>query len=140
MKGRRLTRDTRAAVIGGVAAGFADYFKVDPVAVRIAFVLGCLLKGMGLIFYLACWVIMPPREPSAGDEPADEARPREERTAGRGSLVAGLILVFLGAIFLMDRLPWFYHPIWIDWSDLWPVILIGIGAAILLNSTRRSRA
>ncbi len=32
---RRLTRNRRDAVISGVAAGFADYFGVDPVLVQV---------------------------------------------------------------------------------------------------------
>ena len=74
---RRLTRDTRNAVLGGVASGFARYFNVDPVLTRLAFILLCFVHGIGLIFYLICWVIMPredsPQAPAAPTEPAGTA-------------------------------------------------------------------
>ena len=34
-------------MVGGVAAGFADYFNVDPVFVRLGFVLLALANGIG---------------------------------------------------------------------------------------------
>ena len=46
-----------------------------------------------------------------------------------GSLIAGLILISLGIIFLVIR----YFPR-IDFSDLWPVILIVIGVVLLRNA------
>ncbi len=59
---RRLTRDSQNAILGGVAAGFAAYFDLDPVLVRIGFILLALLHGVGVLVYLVCWVIMPRRE------------------------------------------------------------------------------
>ena len=73
---RRLTRDTRNAVLAGVAAGFADYFGIDPVLARLAFILLALLHGLGVLFYLVCWVVMPRREPAAGGPGATEAAPQ----------------------------------------------------------------
>ena len=63
---RRLTRDTKNAVLGGVAAGFANYFCVDPVLVRLAFILLVFLNGFGLLAYVVGWVIMPRAERDAG--------------------------------------------------------------------------
>ncbi len=59
---RRLTRDTQRAVLGGVAAGFGRYLDVDPVLVRLAFVLLAFVNGLGILFYLACWLLMPRAE------------------------------------------------------------------------------
>lgn len=69
--GKRLTRNPRDAVLGGVASGFADYFDIDPVIARLGFVLLTFLHGTGVIIYLICWVVMPvgsaPPRPAAGD-------------------------------------------------------------------------
>ncbi len=46
-----------------------------------------------------------------------------------GSLIAGLILIALGVIFLVIR----YVPR-IDFGDLWPLILIVIGIVLLRNA------
>lgn len=56
---KRLVRDKRQAVFGGVAAGFGNYLDVDPVLVRIAFVLLAFANGVGLLAYLICWVVIP---------------------------------------------------------------------------------
>lgn len=56
---KRLVRDTRRGVIGGVAAGFGLYLGVDPVLVRLAFVLLVFANGLGLLVYLVGWLLMP---------------------------------------------------------------------------------
>ena len=68
---RRLKRDTRQAFLGGVAAGFARYFDVDPVLARLGFVFLTFIHGAGVILYLICWVVMPAEEgtPSASAPP-----------------------------------------------------------------------
>ncbi len=77
---RRLTRSTRDAVLAGVAAGFADYFGIDPVLARLAFILLAFLNGLGVLFYLVCWVIMPRGEPAADGPGATQASPQERFT------------------------------------------------------------
>ena len=154
---QRLTRNRRTAVCGGVAAGFADYFKVDPVLVRLGFVLLAFVNGIGLLFYVICWVIMPVNEEevseqmSAGEQVTDEVRAaaqqvraagervvnevREAQDTGRGHMVAGIILIVLGSIFLLDRLSWMFRwPYWLSWGYLWPLILVAIGVALLMRS------
>lgn len=58
MKDKRLTR-SNDRMVAGVAAGLAEYFDIDPVIVRLAFVALSLLGGPGLILYIIMWVIMP---------------------------------------------------------------------------------
>lgn len=59
MNTNRLERDFDNKMVAGVAAGLADYFQVDPVIVRIAFVLLTILNGIGLLMYLVLWAITP---------------------------------------------------------------------------------
>jgi len=47
------------SVIGGVCAGIADYFDLDPVVVRIITILLTLMWGAGIIAYILAWLIMP---------------------------------------------------------------------------------
>ena len=159
---QRLTRNRRKAVIGGVAAGFADYFNVDPVLVRLGFVLLFLANGIGLLFYIICWVIMPtneedvPQQTSTGEKVAEEVRAageqvraagervanevREVRGSGRGRMIGGIVLIVLGSMFLLDRFSWMFHwPHWLRFGNLWPLILVAIGVSMLLRS-RQERA
>jgi len=46
-------------VIGGVCEGLGNYFNIDPVFVRIIFVIALLCYGVGLVPYIVLWVAMP---------------------------------------------------------------------------------
>jgi len=57
---RRLYRVTSEKRIAGVCAGLARYFEVDVILVRLLVVAGALCSGgLGLLAYIAAWVIMP---------------------------------------------------------------------------------
>ena len=57
----RLTRSTKDRMVAGVAGGLAEYLDVDPVAVRIGFVVASFLLGGvgGPLLYLLMWAIVP---------------------------------------------------------------------------------
>jgi len=59
---KRLWRSRDDAVIAGICGGVADYFNVDPVLIRVLWVIFTLVAGGGIIAYLACWLVIP-REP-----------------------------------------------------------------------------
>jgi len=55
-----LRRSRTDKVIGGVCGGFARYLGLDPVAVRVVFVIATFLTGGALILgYLLSWLVMP---------------------------------------------------------------------------------
>jgi len=56
---RRLYRDPDNAILGGVAGGLGIYFQIDPVWIRILFVLLALLSGFGILTYLILWIVVP---------------------------------------------------------------------------------
>lgn len=56
---RRLYRDTEEGIIGGVAAGTAHYFNMDPVIVRVLWIVFVLLGGSGGLVYLIAWIVIP---------------------------------------------------------------------------------
>ncbi len=56
---KKLMRSTDDRMIAGVAAGVAEYLNIDPVLVRILFVLLALAGGPGLLIYLILWLVMP---------------------------------------------------------------------------------
>ncbi len=64
----RLYRSTSEAMIGGVAAGLGNYFKIDPTFVRLGFLLLTFLTGGTFIFvYLAMWLLIPTAGSTASD-------------------------------------------------------------------------
>ena len=74
---KRITRDPDNGMICGVAAGIADHIDVDPVLVRLAWIIGTLLTGLvpGTIAYLLAWLVVPmeparlPAAPPATESP-----------------------------------------------------------------------
>ena len=148
---RRLVRKTGDAVLGGVAAGFGEYLDVDPVLIRLMFILLCIAGGSGMLLYLVCWLIMPRDDerfegavdppPPPADRFVDEMRQVGERVAGevrrhaeesgRGRFLAGAVLIGIGLLFLIDR---FSSVWWLDFWRLWPLLLIAAGVALLLRS------
>lgn len=56
---QRLLRDRQNKMVGGVCAGIANYFDIDPTIIRIIFVVGMLSAYPFFLAYLALWVITP---------------------------------------------------------------------------------
>lgn len=47
------------ASIAGVCSGFAKYFNVSPIIVRLVWIFLVLVCGVGLLAYLICWLVIP---------------------------------------------------------------------------------
>ena len=56
---RLLRRRTSDRVLGGVAGGLGDYFNIDPLLIRIAFVGLMIFGGAGLVLYVVAWLLIP---------------------------------------------------------------------------------
>lgn len=56
---KRLMRSSRDKKLGGVCAGLAEYFDLDPTIVRVIWLLAVLLGGTGLLAYLILWIVLP---------------------------------------------------------------------------------
>jgi len=134
---RRIRRVPAEGMLGGVAAGFARHFDIDVVWVRLAFVLTTVFAGgLGLIVYLAAWIIVPADEGPTDSSTTAPGGPRGLTTAGdrrRGPYLAGLALVALGGIILLDRLlaPLQARLGWLSAGQLvLPLVLIALGVLI----------
>ncbi len=88
-----------------------------------ALTLSLLLAGF--IFYMAFDAMRTARAKSLGESTAD---PLEAWSKNRP--VGPIILIALGALFLLNNFDWFpFHFIW----RLWPLILIGVGILLFRN-------
>ena len=56
---KRLVRSTNDRKIAGVCAGLADYFDLDPMIIRIVWVLVFFCAGAGLLAYIILWIVLP---------------------------------------------------------------------------------
>ena len=52
-------RSTTDKKLGGVCAGLADYFDLDPTIVRVVWVLAVLFGGVGILLYIILWIVLP---------------------------------------------------------------------------------
>jgi phage shock protein C len=62
-------RSRTEVIIAGVCGGLAEYFGLDPVIVRLIFVLVTLTTGIGFIVYPVLWLVMPKAGASVGGPP-----------------------------------------------------------------------
>lgn len=130
---KRLYRSRTDRMIFGVCGGLADYLAVDPVLVRVAFVL-LGIAGVGILLYLVLAIVVPQREiavqpQEAAVESTEEVPLGEVERRRRGGI--GLILIAVGLIFLLSNLGVF------TWGRFWPILLIVIGLALILAQARR---
>jgi phage shock protein C len=112
-------------VIAGVCGGLGRYLGVDPVLLRIAFVVLAIAGGSGILIYIVAAIVIPEAKPG------EEEGPVHPRSGATGRILVGTALVALGTILLVDR--------FISWFDkvVGPLTLVALGVAVLVWGTRR---
>jgi len=126
---KRLYRSQRERIIGGVCGGIAQYLDMDPVMVRIIFLVLVFFGGIGLLAYFLGWFIIP-KNPDTTDpgisKPVDRSKIR---------FIFGLTLLVAGIAFLLRQLAWnfgffYWH---IPWQSVWSLVLITAGIFLLFS-------
>lgn len=152
---KKLYKSRKEKMAFGVCGGIAEYFDLDPVLVRVLFIIFTFIGGTAVIAYLVGMLVMPyppaETEGSTAEAPTPSTSDMEHNGApapvrastpnGKGPLIFGVILVVLGAFFLLRDVSWFNHFYWwFRWnlSDyMVPAILIIFGALLIGNSRRQ---
>ena len=62
---KRIYRNSDNMILGGVCSGISEYFDVDPIILRLIFVIAVVFYGTGIFLYLVLWVIIPKAETRA---------------------------------------------------------------------------
>lgn len=119
-----LFRPEEDRLLAGVAAGLALRLGVSPWIVRIGFALLCFAGGLGLLLYLACWLLIP-------GEGETEAIAQGWMDTGQARKWVGVILVGVAVIILAAETR-LVRP------DLaFAVVLIGIGVLLYRGDLSR---
>lgn len=127
---KRLQRNTQNKVIAGVCSGLADFFGIDVALMRVIFILLLVAGYSGFLIYLILWIVMP-KARYAENQSYDNAESTVAQS-GKGSWIAGVILIAIGTLCLLDDfLPKF------DWSTIWPVLLIVLGLLLIVPFKNR---
>jgi phage shock protein C len=159
---RRLYRSSTDRILAGVAGGMAATYDLDPALVRVGWaVLALLTGGAFLIVYLVMAIVVPPQPagltlwatapggtsapsgPDLAGGPDQSPSPlsgingrtqEHDRNGAAGAWVIGLILIAVGAFFLVRQ---FYPSI--NLGAIWPVIAIGGGLVLIVAAFVRQR-
>jgi len=148
MEKKKLYRSKKNRMIAGVCGGIAEYFDIDPVLVRIIAVLTIFANGIGIIAYIIAWVIIPQNPEQTSEKKEGRLREKAEETMQnigeqlregsdeddkkRSRVIGGLILLCLGALFLINNfLPRF------NFGKIWPIVLIIIGLVVLTGGLKK---
>ena len=116
----RLRRTVDDRKVAGVAGGLARHLDIDPLVLRVAFVVLAFFGGAGLLLYGACWLLVP-------EEGSDQAAiTLDDRSRTMALLVVGVLAAFA---LLGDSWGVFWFP--------WPLAIIAL--VVLLLMTRKDR-
>lgn len=106
--------------IAGVCGGLAKHFDVDPLIVRVVFVVLIFFGGAGLVAYGAAWLLVPDETGQRAIFPVDD-RSRTFALAVVGGIAALLII----------------GDSWGGFGFPWPLAIIGLLVALLVIKSQR---
>lgn len=144
---KRLYRSRKDKMIAGVCGGLAEYFKIDPVILRVLIVVLTIGPGVGLLMYIILWIVVPEEpifikdnvqvpvnetetENSSNEFKSDRVfiEPVKKKSRNKEMILA-VIFITVGIFWLTENIfPFFTYEIWL------PLILITIGLLILFSS------
>ncbi|MFC1860531.1 PspC domain-containing protein [Chloroflexota bacterium] len=158
---KRLYRSRDDRMIWGVCGGLAKYFNMDPTIIRVIAILSVFLGSLGIWAYVILAIVVP-LEDSMVTQPKEVIKENVEEMKETASEIGrdirstlsgeegesseenskryrhhnavGVILVFLGILFLLGSFNIFW---WFRWSTLWPLVIVAIGVLIILSTRRR---
>jgi phage shock protein PspC (stress-responsive transcriptional regulator) len=140
---KRLARSRTDVMLGGVCAGLANFLGIDPVIVRIFFILLVVFDGAGVLIYLLLWIVMPKED--AVDAPlnfSDRARDVGSEFGQAVSKPNPNAAVFIGAGLILAGIVVFLRSLgisWLNWLDgriTLPFLLLLAGGFLLYRAIK----
>jgi phage shock protein PspC (stress-responsive transcriptional regulator) len=122
-----LRRSRSGAVVAGVCAGLGPRLGVDPIMLRVGFLIASVAGGIGIGLYIVCWLLIP-----AGEGARTERRVRGKLGRRESWQVAGGIVLLMLALLLLFR-AW---GIWIGDAIVWPLVLASGGGALIWRQSQ----
>ena len=118
-----LRRRSSGRVVAGVASGLGDHLQIDPLFVRLGFVVLTPAGGLGIVLYLALWTLVPKTPDGDLVAPSSAPIPRDRESAVVRGISFGSIV--LGFLLLIQR-----TGIWFPTGLVIPLVLTSIGLAM----------
>jgi phage shock protein PspC (stress-responsive transcriptional regulator) len=66
---KRLHLSRTERKIAGVCGGLGEFLDVDPILFRVMFVVLAFVGGVGIVLYIALWLVMPEESPPVASQP-----------------------------------------------------------------------
>ncbi len=131
---RRLYRSQVNRMIAGVCGGLGEFMNIDPVIVRIAFILLTIFGGIGFLLYLIGIIIIP-KNPN--QQAVVETKSKNDTSA-----FWGWFLIILGFLFLVPQVTFLPEiNLWeLPWVTIWGIIFIGFGVFLVLKKPVQDQA
>lgn len=154
---KKLYRSSDERILAGVAGGIGRYFNVDPLFIRLIFVLLALVQGLGILLYVIFIFIIPKEGGKyldaelAGKKIKEFAQEAEEKTKqaaeeiekqGRSwtrdrKRVIGLVILLVGLLALLNEV---VSVRWFRWDIFWRVALIVVGFYLLVKTDKKQKS
>ncbi|HKL16884.1 MAG TPA: PspC domain-containing protein [Patescibacteria group bacterium] len=148
MADKKLYRSNEDKIIAGVCGGLGVYFDVDPLLIRLIFILSGLFGGTGILIYVLFWILVPKEKEESilnkdkvkdlgndlkqgAKELKDNFNQAEKKKRRR--LFIAWFLIVLGIIYIANQLA---LPNVVKIIFGWPIILIFIGLFLLIRNKK----
>jgi signal transduction histidine kinase len=119
------TRDPARGYVAGVCAGFAARLGIDPLLIRIGFVMALAAGGVAIPLYAVGWLLIPAEGPE---------RPIVNRLLNRRDswlVAAGMACLTLAAVLVLRN--W---GLWFSDKIVWPFVIAAAGAALIWRQSQ----
>ena len=138
---QRLTRSKSDKIIGGVCGGLGEYLGIDPVIIRLLWLILFFAGGVGFLAYIVAWIIVPEEGESPYSEETSKKPNKTKSEENGGKLIGGIILIVIGLLFLIDK-HWYFNElienfIEMVWRYFLPAVFIGLGIYLISKSKRK---
>jgi signal transduction histidine kinase/phage shock protein PspC (stress-responsive transcriptional regulator) len=116
-----VTRVRQGRVLGGVCAGVARAFGINPVVVRILAVALVFAGGSGALLYVVAWLLLPQE---GADRSLAQAAIHDRRYDPAEMTAVGAVV--LGSLLIARE-----TGVWFGDAVVWPLFLAGVGLAVI---------
>ena len=146
----KLARNQNDKILGGVCSGLGEYLNIDPVFVRLFFIVLTVIDGIGFWIYILLWLLMPATQEDERKFEMNQFGERARQMSGEFSeavskphpdvnkyLGAGLIL--MGLFFFAEKLVQQFDLGWFAWFNqdiLQAILLLTAGIVLLVRAVK----
>ncbi|WP_457741435.1 PspC domain-containing protein [Thermococcus sp.] len=137
---KRLKRSKKERILLGVLGGIAEYLNVDPVLVRLGFLLLFIFNPVAMtIFYFLAAIIMPSEDEEEGnveertERLLEEVRETIKSDSSEEEKLIGMALIALGIALIVKGLT----PLVVEAKTVLALVLLAIGLLLLLRGEEK---